>query len=466
MLSMMRASFRVWALEGFGLLFCLAWGASLLAFPLVKGLASGYVPVAVGVALALSLDRFGLVRRLAELLGALGPRTYLTHLLLATAAVRVAAVLLFPLAPKMDDEQFHRYAVNLISGRGYGVEGHRAFFPPGMSFALAAWYWLTGVSVLSGKLFNVIVSVVLVWQTWATGRRYLPEAQARVAGWLVALMPTLVFYTATLGYEILLGLIFLLVCRLAAPSGNPAHDRWFARSVAIGLMLGFGTLIKPVCLLVPAVLGVGWWLSSVRVPRLLSQLAVVGVMLAATVAPWTVRNYHVLGAFVPVSTNGGVTLYSANNANATGLAAPVETPVGEVDELSRDRLRSQAAVAWILANPGKWLVLAGPKTAYTWGTSSSIMSVVSADRLPAWAEAASKAVLNIGWSALFVWCLLATLRGRPWSTGAGVFMTLLTAYIFTLHLFFEAQSRHHVPLVAGLCLVAAAGGASRVRRHT
>jgi hypothetical protein len=98
------------------------------------------------------------------------------------------------------------------------------------------------------------------------------------------------------------------------------------------------------------------------------------------------RNYRVLGAFVPISTNGGTTLYAANNPHANGLAMQVEPLPGEVDEVSRDRVRLRGALAWIVGHPLRWFELALIKATYTWGTSSSIMSVVSTDRLPPAAE--------------------------------------------------------------------------------
>ena len=91
---------------------------------------------------------------------------------------------------------------------------------------------------------------------------------------------------------------------------------------------------------------------------------------------------------------------------------------GEVDEVSRDRLRREAAVQWILENPLDWARLAVAKISYGWGTSSSIMSYVSADRMPPREEDVSKALLNVGWGALFVWCAAASLRTRIWSRAA------------------------------------------------
>ena len=154
--------------ELFAACFCLAWGLALFAFPHLKAAPSGYLPVFLGIGLVISADRSGWLSRIAAWSAAMGPDRYLSAVLIATTLVRIAAILVFPLEPKMDDEQFHRYAVNMLSGEGYGAPAHRAFFPPGMSFVLSGWYWLVGPSVMAGKLLQVLFSVLLVWQTWAT----------------------------------------------------------------------------------------------------------------------------------------------------------------------------------------------------------------------------------------------------------------------------------------------------------
>jgi hypothetical protein len=413
---------------------------------------AGYLPVLAGAGLG------GLVWRTRAGLGryvdGLAPAAYLWLVLGAAAVLRSAAVAYFPLEPMVDDAQFHRYAVAMVQGGGYGAPGVRAWFPPGMSLVLAGWYFVTTPSPLAGKILQILFSGLLVWQTWATARQFLPERAARLAALLVALLPTLVFYTATLGYEILLALVLLVSCRLAFRV-TTVRSSSVPTLIAIGALLGCGALLKPICLLVPVLFGGAWWLIDGGVLRAAARVGVVVVVTLLVVSPWTLRNYRVLHAFVPISTNGGTTLYSANNPRATGLAMPVEPLPGEADEVSRDRLRMKTAVSWILGHPAASFRLALAKASYTWGASSSIMSVVSTDRLPPAVESACKAFLNLTWTALLVWCIAATATGRPWSQPGMVPAALVVAYVFGLHLFYEAHSRHQVPVVPLLCIVAA-----------
>ncbi|MGC4081730.1 MAG: glycosyltransferase family 39 protein [Vicinamibacterales bacterium] len=431
--------------------FVAVWGATMLAFPVIKAMPAGYVPVVLGAGIGVVLLRFAppFVARLATYPA---PR-FLTLVLLLATALRIAAVLFFPLEPRADDEQFHRYAVAMLSGQGYGTPGFRAWFPPGMSLLLTAWYWLTAASPLAGKLLHVLLGVALTWQVWAFARMFTSETTARVAMLLVALFPTLVFYTATLGYETLLALLVVIVCRIALVVARTPRPL-VLHLVGLGLCLGVGALVKPICLLVPALLAASWWLLGMPALRAIVRGALVAIVLLLTIAPWTLRNYRVLGEFVPISTNGGYTLYSANNPEATGLAMPVTPLPGERDEVSRDRLRSRAAFDWIVHNPAAWFRLALAKATYTWGTTSSIMAVVSTDRLPPSIENVCKFLLNVAWGALFVWCAAATRRARTWTDGF-LLPTLFVAYIFGLHLFFEAHSRHHLPVLPLLCIVGA-----------
>ncbi len=298
--------------ETSGRTFCVVWLLALLAFPLVKGMPAGYLAVALGGAGGIVLLRSRATERLLDAAAVLSTRRFLVLLLLVAVGLRVVAVFYFPLEPQVDDEQFHRYATSMLRGEGYGAPGVRAWFPPGMSLLLTAWYAVTGPSALAGKFLQVVVACALVWQTWAAARTCCDERTARLAAILVAVFPTLVFYTATLGYELVLALILLVVCRLAGAAATSA-TRNVLYAAAVGALLGVGALVKPICILMPVLLALAWWTAGVSWSRVLTRVATVTVVMVLIIAPWTIRNYRVLGAFVPVSTNGGQTLYSANN---------------------------------------------------------------------------------------------------------------------------------------------------------
>ncbi len=449
----------------FGVLFCVQWLLGTLIFPMYKGRLIGYAPVLLGALLGMLLCNERVRGSLNRRINSLSRGQFLFWVIALTLGLRALAILFFPVEPTNDHSFFHRYAIHILEGKGYGgirwgnLQQHlgpksdlRAFFPPGMTFLLVGGYAVAGPSPLAGKALVTLLSVALAVLVYDVGRRGASEAVGRWAALLTACCPTLVFYSATLGYETALAVVLAAVTDLALLA--PARPRaWHV--AAAGLLLGAGALLKPVCLFVPGLLLV-WWLLAGAGWRAPLYAAACAVCIALVVAPWTWRNYLVLDAFVPISTNGGYVLWSANNPLSTGIHMDAEPLEGETDEVTMDRIRSRAAREWIVANPLAFARLAAIKSMITWGTSSTIMSYISNDRMVAWQEAASMAVLNVAWTALLVICLFATWRGA-WGHPAFLIPWLLLAYFFALHLVFEAHSRHQIPVVWILLLLAAWG---------
>jgi len=90
------------------------------------------------------------------------------------------------------------------------------------------------------------------------------------------------------------------------------------------------------------------------------------------VLPWTMRNHAELGAWIPVSTNGGFTLLTGNNDSATGDYTPDDPTVAalmarrDLTEVTRDAEAKRLGQQWIAAHPGEFLALAPKKLARLW----------------------------------------------------------------------------------------------------
>jgi hypothetical protein len=110
-----------------------------------------------------------------------------------------------------------------------------------------------------------------------------------------------------------------------------------------------------------------------------------GVLIACAVpiTPWAVRNYHAIGEPVLFRSNFGIELYNANNPSAqvvfhdyvTSGAHAVLHPSGSPAAAERLRLIGEpaygrectrAAVAWIKANPARFVKLAFLRMVYFW----------------------------------------------------------------------------------------------------
>lgn len=455
----------------FATLFCLHAILAALAFPLYKHRLAGYVPVAVGFLLGVSLCLPTFRLRLNTWLAGCSRGTFLFLVIALAAGLRLLACWLLPLEPVNDHLYYHRYAVNLLEGKGYGnipwphlphlnaEGGPKAFYPPGMSLLLAGWYAVVGATPLAGKALNVLLGTILVPLLYDIARRAGGELVGRWAAALVAVLPTLVLYSASLGYEMLLAVVLALVVKVAVAAAK--RTRWH-HLVILGLLLGAGSLVKPVCLLIPGILLI-WWLAQRAGWRALPYTALTCACMAVVIAPWTLRNHLVFGQFVLISTNGGYVLYSANNPTSHGIHEAVPPLPGETDEVAMNTVRAQAARKWILANPGQCVRLAMIKTTITWGTASTIMSFLSCDRMSADQERISMALLNTAWVALLVVCLHTTWTTN-WCRQLPLLVPLLLlAYFFGLHLIFEAETRHHIPVLSFLILVAS-GGLARLSR--
>lgn len=441
-----------------GVVFCALWGVAIILFPFYKAMPIGLVPVALGAAAGLVISSAR--QRITQRLMAHGGARFVIGATACALLLRAGGATYFPLEPANDHEMFYRLAASVAAGTGYGWGyGPTAFFPPGMPLLLAAVFAVAGTGPVVAKAVGLLAGTALVPASYAFARGLAPEAVARWTAVLVALSPTLVAYSATVGYEPVLAMVVLAWARLTWSHGA-RRDGGTGRAAAMGLLCGIGTLIKPICLLLPAI-SLGVW-AAWRAPlaRSVAAASVATLLMFAVVLPWTVRNWLALGHPVLVSTNGGVVLYSANHTGSRGIATPVSPLPGEVDEVSRDRVRQRAATEWIGSHPGEFLGLMVPKAVYGWGTTSSIMSFVSYDRLPPRHEDAWKALLNVGWGALYVWCALAAWRTRVWADRRLAPALVFVLYLFAVHLVYEALSRHHVTVLPVLSLTAAAWLAS------
>jgi putative flippase GtrA len=190
--------------------------------------------------------------------------------------------------------------------------------------------------------------------------------------------------------------------------------------------------------------------------RVLVLLA--GMLLVIT--PWSLRNGEVLGATVPIATNGGDVLYRANNP----LAVPGYLAEGPVDlrqypEVERSRLGFRLAIDWIAQEPHRFLVLSWKRLLHFSGDNST--SVYDAFRRNA-AEVQSryvalKAVSNAAWLALWLLILVALANRSLQSAAApGAWLLVLSyLYLAAMDSIAESGARHHVPFAGVLAVLAA-----------
>lgn len=349
-----------------------------------------------------------------------------------------------------DEVTYDLLAQNLLAGHGY------CFVPGHPSLLRAPLYplFLAGVYALFGHQYAVVLGVQALIGGLSTlmvvmlGRCLFDEVSPPVvAGCLFACHPLLVFATGLLYSETLyLFLLLLFTYSCLKMVKGPRRKRW---AVAAGVLLGTSVLMKPNLLLLPLALLFYIWfvLRDFRRAMVLGGLVVLAM--AVVVLPWTLRNYRVSGALIPVSANAGLNLWQGSHPEANGAAYPLNqvNPLEGHSEVERDQIYRQWALEQIRSDPKRFLALIPRKIAKFFAP----LQTSNRGQIPL----RIGFLVNWGWAAFLgiaAWGLLRTMVDRPreW-----VLVYLLILYPVGLTAVFYGATRYGMVVYPYLFLLAA-----------
>jgi 4-amino-4-deoxy-L-arabinose transferase-like glycosyltransferase len=177
----------------------------------------------------------------------------------------------------------------------YGIPHASIFKAPLYPAWLGAWFAAFGEHYKVVEAAQAVISTGTVALTWLLARRLFGPAVALASAGVMAIYPFAFQYDGLLYAEALATPLTVLVLWAVLERAPTAK-----RAAAVGALLGALLLLRPSSLfLVPLVL-VAWLLTGgARRGALMSALCV--AVAALVVAPWTIRNAVVTGAFVPIS---------------------------------------------------------------------------------------------------------------------------------------------------------------------
>lgn len=348
-----------------------------------------------------------------------------------------------------DEVTYDLLAQNLAAGYGY------CFVPGRPSLLRAPLYplFLAGLYALFGHHYTVVLGVQALVGGLSTlvvvmlGQRLFGEvASPVVAGCLFACHPLLIFATGLLYSEtfyLFLLLLFTFSCLKMV--GALGRKGW---AVVTGVLLGANVLMKPNLLLFPLALVLWLWFALRHFRRALVLGGLVALAMAAVVLPWTLRNYWVSGALVPVSANLGLNLWQGNHPEADGAAYPLNQvdPLEGYSEVERDRIYRQWALQQIQSDPGRFLALIPRKI----GKFFASLETSNRGRLPF----RFGFLVDWSWAAflgLAAWGFLRTVgHSRGW-----VLIYLLILYPVGLATVFYGATRYGMVVYPYLFLLAA-----------
>jgi 4-amino-4-deoxy-L-arabinose transferase-like glycosyltransferase len=407
----------------------------------------------------------GLARAAAARAAAIPARRWLVLAIAAGLALRLAWALLFPAPFTSDGLSYYKLAVKLANGEAYVTPtGGLAEWPPGYPFLLLAHFLVLGVHSWVVTVVNLLLFAATIPVVWALARRIAGEGVARLAVLLLALWPNLIAMAGVANKEgvIVLLLPLALLLYLAADERTRPWSSWGWR-LGAGLALGYATLSQPGVMLAVGIFPVWEVLRRTSLVRAAGRFALLLLGMALIIAPWTARNHRVFGQHVLISTNGGSVFYRANNPLATGgYVKHGERRLTVFSELEADAKGYQWGKEWIQENPGAFLRLAVRKQILFLGDDSMgpYESLRRGLRLSDAPYAAAKLAVNAFWWGIWALILLALLTRPGWHRRPEVLLLVLAIlYFWAIDSVFESGSRHHIPLV-GLLAILAAGVAS------
>lgn len=318
-------------------------------------------------------------------------RTQLLLVGLVALALRVAYALVDSEPPGItgDADWYHEMANLLAGGEGFdnpfeisgagfertgGDAPPTAFHPP-LFPALLALPSLVGLdSYVAHELFACLMGAGTAVVAGLVGRELAGPRAGVVAGLVAAISPTLVGADAVLMSESLYGLLVATVL-LAAVMAVRSPTR--VNLAALGLLIGLSTLTRGegllwlVVLAAPVALVAG---ASRR--QALARFALVALVTALTIAPWTARNWAAFDRPVLVTTTDGAVLAGANSDETySGDSIGFWTPLGirgdggpiPADEAVHAAQLRRRAIEYAKDHPGRLPAVGTARVLRTYG---------------------------------------------------------------------------------------------------
>ena len=350
-----------------------------------------------------------------------------------------------------------------------GLENLRCFFPPLQIFNLGVMHSLFDNGWKAAQLLNVFWSALTILGVWYIGRGLFGMRTGRIAGLLVAMLPSNILGCMLIGAEV--PQTFWFVLAMCVYVWLVRHGFKWPAAVLVGICLGMAALIRPTYVLLPFPMAIHMLLSWRNRIKAISCSVAIIAGLALIVGPWTYRNYKVTGGFVLISSNGGLNLYSANNDQADGAYTASASDFvykNSTNDLDLQKLGKKLAVEWIRTHPGRFVQLAVIKFAKFWSCDQDISWwALDQPRIDNENFGLPRSLTKIGEdlsNGYYLSCIAGALGGLFFfrkklrqDVAWGVLITAI-AYFTLIHMVFESQAKYHFSLVPLFCIFTALCG--------
>ncbi|MFL5824874.1 MAG: ArnT family glycosyltransferase [Solirubrobacteraceae bacterium] len=293
-----------------------------------------------------------------------------------TVIVLVALALRVPLALTSghlfgDPSDYQRHAVSIATGHGYPTTQiassgtPAAVRPPAYPYLVGGLYALVGIHPDAARLLSAVLGVITVLLIVVLAEQLWGRRVAVIAGAIAAICPSLIALNSTLLSESLF--LPLEVGTAIAILALRRGRRPVLMAALVGALCALSTLTRSVAILwlLPAVVAVVLAPASTR-RRVAALAAMLGTCLVLFL-PWAIRDAAAFRQFVPLTTQGGLTLAGQYNPQSgtdelwrippqipslEHRLAPLYHRPGGVNEAQLNGAMTDYAVRYIRDHPG------------------------------------------------------------------------------------------------------------------
>ncbi len=386
---------------------------------------------------------------------------------LAFLGYLVVDLYMLPLQTRFpDEERFIGEALAFADSGEFRVGKDRAWEMPLLGVFYGLIYKVVGTPtglIAVARCVQAMLLVAMAWFAADLACRLFSDSKAAALAFVgVLVYPMFVAFQALLLSETVFTFLLMLgAWCLYRWAQTPDRMRWLA---AYAAAMAAATYSKASLTWVPLILPFLLLPAPLSWRRAAGVTAVTALVYCACLSPWWIRNAQFFGQPVWFTTSARSNLYLGNNpANVSAgndwgrdVEQPFVTENDRLPELERDRRYGERALAYIRADPGRFLTDAGRKFVRFWNIFPNHES--HQQRAQRW-------IIAVSYGPALILALLAVWLYRDrWRWLMPVYA--LFAYLTLVHVVTIASLRYRLPLEAFLVVFAAGGVAALLAKRS
>ncbi|PYG88205.1 dolichyl-phosphate-mannose-protein mannosyltransferase [Ruminiclostridium sufflavum DSM 19573] len=401
---------------------------------------------------------------------------FIILLVLAALAPRLIWVYFVDTQPFSDFLHIHNYGVSASQGNFKGFVNFYAVFPfkIGFGMVLAGLYSVFGSGLMVAKMFNAVLSIILVMLIYAGGRMLYSEKAGRIAALMTAFWPAQIMYTSVIASEHLFMVLFtgslLLILRFIKRYTYKNYEIGSGNLIlaGIGLLTAAAQLVRPMAMLLLPVFAVFVLLYKKYRAKAINSTGL-GIKSIVLVLICYFGALNIVNIPVQMATgvditksDGGFNLMIGTNTKYNGVFNKEDFGIIEKNAYDFDKVHKEAkqiAFTRLRSSPGQLRNLIKNKFEILWGNENYgyYWSTVAAHSSEAEAVIKSHPRAFYGLAQFFYVLVILmalcscfyTLREKRYDA---LVLLMVFGGILVSYTLLEVQARYHMPVIPVLIL--------------